>query len=586
MHEILDSGVYCKTIERNFLIFLNYRLTVVLEIVTKGRQPYVNMHSIYFISPTDEIVDQVIKDFTPPTQRLVSRRKGPAYAAAHLYFTSGVTQALFEKLAASPAAPHIKTFMECYINFIAFESKAWHLGADEKLFGRLFKTRPAGLQDSTGIGDFQIMADQIVGQCVTMNEIPKIRYQKASGISLKLATLVQEGLEAYCSKNETFKPLRDGQLLIVDRTFDLLAPLLHEFTLQAMANDLLTIVDGTKFTYKYSTGASAEASREVTLDESDSMWVALRHLHIADVSKKIIQKFNEFVTENKAAAATSGNGVTSLAELRETMNDLGEFHELKSIYSLHLSIAQECLSIFERKKLMGVARVEQDMATGLDADGEKVENIWGEMAPLLDQTGLSSKDKARLVMIYLLTQPNLSDQDKRSLFDHAKLGKEEMEAVRLLTSFTQNKYGQREPACQSKRGHRKTLLDEDFPYEVSRYVPSLKIALDDAVNGELSEDEFPYLKASSSAAASTAKTSTQTAPVSLRSRMGTGQSASATSSAANAGSVSAFVIGGMTYSEMRSAYELAQRNSRECFIGADRILTPETFLDLLKQLGQ
>jgi len=36
-------------------------------------------------------------------------------------------------------------------------------------------------------------------------------------------------------------------MLITDRSIDAIAPLLHEFTYQAMANDVLPIVDGKKY---------------------------------------------------------------------------------------------------------------------------------------------------------------------------------------------------------------------------------------------------------------------------------------------------------------------------------------------------
>lgn len=537
------------------------------------------MSSLYFVNADKDTIETIIKDMSPPAVRLESGRKGPAYADAYLFFSGEVSPNLFEQLAASPAAPHIKGLVETYLNFIAVESRAYHLGFDGAQFGRVFRERPLGT-DALLAGasrDFDLMAAQIVGAQVTMGQIPMIRYQKTSAVALKLASLVQERLDAYVQRNPAFQPARDGQLVIMDRTIDLLAPLLHEFTLQAMANDLLEIEDGTKYSYKYASG-SAESRRQVILDESDFLWDALRHSHIAEVSKEIIRRFNEFMSENKAAQHAEGGQVTDLKQLRETMGAMAEFQELKSVYSLHLSVAQECLAVFEKRKLIDVAAVEQIMAIGTDPDGEKVANVWAMMTPLFAIPAVTSAERARLVMLYMLTQPPLSEAEKKALFEHAKLGTDELESVRQLAILAQKAPApctQRKPGSDGKRGGRKDLLQEDFPFDASRYVAAVKMILDDLANGGVDEGEFPLLKPGA-AGASAAKPAGIT---SLRARTSIPSGAAPGS---GKGSISAFIIGGMTYSEMRSVYELSARNDREFFIGGDRILTPESFLDILR----
>ena len=42
-------------------------------------------------------------------------------------------------------------------------------------------------------------------------------------------------------------PRPKAVLFIVDRSMDLAAPFLHEFTYQAMCNDLLDVKDGSKY---------------------------------------------------------------------------------------------------------------------------------------------------------------------------------------------------------------------------------------------------------------------------------------------------------------------------------------------------
>ncbi len=45
-----------------------------------------------------------------------------------------------------------------------------------------------------------------------------------------------------------------------------------------------------------------------------------------------------------------------------------------------------------------------------------------------------------------------------------------------------------------------------------------------------------------------------------------------------------FVVGGMTYSEMRAAYEASAATNCEVIIGSTHIVTPTRFMDQLKDL--
>ena len=113
---------------------------------------------------------------------------------------------------------------------------------------------------------------------------------------------------------------------------------------------------------------------------------------------------------------------------------------------------------------------------------------------------------------------------------------------------------------------------EDYSYEVSRYAPRIKSILQDSVAGVLDTSAFRTVKASVSVNA--APSSAKAAPVSLRHKntaataMSAPNSASAIASSSTLSrSVILFVIGGVTYSEIRSAYEVSEATKREVYIG-------------------
>lgn len=78
------------------------------------------------------------------------------------------------------------------------------------------------------------------------------------------------------------------------------SPLVHEFTYQAMALDVLPVVDGDNLIYKYisNPGRSNEEEKEVSITEKDKIWIANRHMHMKDLLEKLVTDFNKFRAEN------------------------------------------------------------------------------------------------------------------------------------------------------------------------------------------------------------------------------------------------------------------------------------------------
>ncbi|SAL99662.1 hypothetical protein [Absidia glauca] len=566
---------------------------VVVENIEKNRQPYPTLAAIYFLTPCRESILRLVDDF--------SAHKEPLYNAAHVYFTSGLDDDLFadlnKRLKSTGAAQYIHGLKEMYVDFKVVESGVYTVDPINNFFS-VFGTDERAYPEAS----LRLSAKQLLSLCVTLGEDPIIRYQTApendgktsplpyEGATKSLAMSLQRELDAFCRLNPNFPPQRQppqprATILIVDRTLDEYAPLLHEFTYQAMINDLLPVTPtengtGIIYNYEYTQSDGSMGTKEVVLDEDDDVYKSIRHLHIAECTDRLIEDFNKFLAENKQAAGNSDpnapptDSAKSLKDMKEMLTKLPQFQELKA----------------------------KNIATGETPDGEVPKTIVLDMVPLLDDPYISATDKTRLLMLYIISKEGgIFEDDKRKLLEHSQLSREHREAINNLSLMgVQVTKDRRLPGDKSLRkrfARRRTNKDEDQPYELSRYSPALKKSMDGFFSGHLDPQLFAYTResdmekpesAASSANGPPSSGASQLSGVSLRTTKPTwknktpnGASAQRTS---HGSKLIVFVIGGMTYSEIRSAYEIGDMYNRDIYMGTTEILRPKTYVDHVSEL--
>ncbi len=132
---------------------------------------------------------------------------------------------------------------------------------------------------------------------------------------------------------------------------DLVAPLIHEFTYQAMAHDLLPIIEKGRSYFKtiVNEGTPEEKEKEMEIGEKDKIWVENRHRHMKDTIEKIMSDFKKFIEDNPNFTNSEADA-TSLNAIKDMLAGLPQFQELKEAYSLHLSMAQECMNICQHHR--------------------------------------------------------------------------------------------------------------------------------------------------------------------------------------------------------------------------------------------
>eukprot|EP00761_Pharyngomonas_kirbyi_P013525 gb/GECH01013554.1/.p1 GENE.gb/GECH01013554.1/~~gb/GECH01013554.1/.p1 ORF type:complete len:619 (+),score=125.04 gb/GECH01013554.1/:1-1857(+) len=545
-----------------------------LESLEKRRQPLKSMSAIYFLSPTESSVNQMSKDF----------RKNPLYRSAHVFFTSSVSQTLITYVGGTSAAPYIKTFKELNLDFLALEPLSFTLehessSSQKDLKGNANKNDVSKLFGQQGYSESYLteLAIKLSTVYLTLEEVPAIRYDKNSNLSKLMAQKMKQRFDAIRKTHPDFK--FRGTLMLVDRGIDTLSPLLHEFTYQAMIQDLLPIKDGNIYQHKYKDGSGAQKTREVILDENDGLWVEFRHRHIAELGDEVSRRFNQHMEKNKDKANLDRD--MDLKQMSKIVQDMPQFKKETAQISLHLDIVSRLLKEeFPKRKLEEIAMQEQNLAVGETPAGEKLSKVLSMINPILSDPGISKEDKMRLVMIYIMTQDGLRANHRSELMNMCDLSPEQQQTIRNLNVMGVKVVKQTKEKKKKKTKNNRN--NESVSYDLSRFTPVLKEIGEKHINRQLDSNDFPYCGESAPSAAPASSTTNRFSK-SLRSN----KNANATSSndAINkepADRLLMFVLGGATYSETRSAYELdAAHQNTEVIVGSTSLITPTKFLDKL-----
>ncbi|CAI5441852.1 unnamed protein product [Caenorhabditis angaria] len=471
---------------------------ILIEDLFKRREKIKNIDALYLVKPTENVINIMISDFKLIQKSKKKFKEDLMYKSANIYFLSQCSDSCLEQLSANHIVKYIKTLKEMNLSFKPIQSHVF--GVDQ-------------LETSLGIASF----------CLNLGIYPFLRFHSDFAQSAEFCYRIEQNLDEFMKTDLSLGIESDSHLLILDRSFDLLTPLLHELTFEAMISE------------------NEEELEKLQQNDEDEIWNEVRHLHIAEVIDRIHGKM-----KNTKKIEVFG----TIREFGKTMKNIKNMEKLEK----YITLTEKLLESY-KTDLIDIITLEQDMSTGFTSENVPIRDgrIVQNLTKILMDKNVSENYRLRLILIYMLCLPEKIEDYYLKMVEVSGFSDDGIDVVRNMLQL----YKSSQPCMMPRR-----KLPSEYQFNTSRWIPHICDIIKSVHDGSLDTERFRCLgkQPSRKTAVSSARFG------SLENR-------------ANK-KIVIFIAGGITYSEIREAYKFSNTlKNTQIFIGSDRILTPNNFIE-------
>jgi len=369
------------------------------------RDPIPDVPAVYFVTPTKENLAIIAQDCA----------KG-LYQRAHLNFVTKLDRAMMEDFAKlvvqSGSLETVSTVHDQYLDYVCLERSLFSLHKKNSYVtyngsGATEANIEAAMTD-IAYGLFSVVA--------TLGYVPIIRCPKGGApemVARKLNKMISEHPTLLRGKSSShYRPL----LVIMDRTSDLVTPVQHSSTYQALIDDLLTH-NSNRVEFQVSIGDEKrpkKVTKKYDLDaDADPFYSRQKFSPFPEAIESNGVELQEVTQREQAIRSktgeTSGSVPDPMAnpgtnELANAVDSLPALLDRKKQLEVHTSILQAIMSEVASRAVPQFYELESGMSTGTyKNDLAKAKKDVLEL--VTDPAKGNVQDKIRLVLVYALATP-------------------------------------------------------------------------------------------------------------------------------------------------------------------------------------
>ena len=461
-----------------------------VESIYNTRQNFPNYNAIYFISPTENSINLLKKDFL----------NKPKYKKILIYFTHKIEENIFNLLIINNIIKRTILCKELNLSFFIKENNVFDFNFESGL--KIFT-----LDDINKENLIKSISYRLFSVCSTLKFFPYIQYQNNSKLCCRLCEILENLLQEF---GRTKNLQRNGILLLTDRTYDPMTPLLHDYVYEPLVYDIFSdkINKNDEIDVNFENEAqnnniintnsneNKKVKKILKLSDKYELWNSYKLLHFAHVLEKISEDIENFQASDLSKVKKK-NDSANLDDMANIITKMSSYKLKSAEISNNYYLAKELKELISKNFIKEIIKLEQQIVTGESENNVKIKerDLFKNFTILKAKLQNNREELIRLLLI-LYTNLLIPEND----FNHlsGKLELNEDLIFKNLTflgvnKFDGNKIDRRKNVLLKREKNNNLIInDSDSKFVGLSSNPKFEILIEKASNFELDLNEFPF----------------------------------------------------------------------------------------------